>query len=344
MLAAVLTTVLLAGPAPAQSAGVDLDWEAPAGCPSQGVVLSRLRTIVGKSVDGASRLRAHGRVVRADAGYRLTLKVREGTATIERVIESNSCADLAGAAAIALGLLVRDELAAHDAPGNGEPRAGGSTASGEARAAGAAATSPDATLDGGNTGRREARAPEERLAAEPVKAAARNTRFLLRAPQLGIDVGPLPRPSPTFGLSAGVSFRALELTLGARMGLAQAIWVNGNPTYGAELRRAAFELRGCHMFPSGRFSFAPCLFAALDPLSARGVGDQVSSQTRTTVIFAAGAAALGRVRLGEFLALIASVGAQVELSRPRLVIEGLGDVDQLAPFALTTSTAVEWSL
>jgi hypothetical protein len=57
-----------------------------------------------------------------------------------------------------------------------------------------------------------------------------------------------------------------------------------------------------------------------------------------------GAAAFGRVRLGEFLALVASVGARVQLTRAHIVVEGLDEVAQLTPFAATTSLGVEWVL
>jgi hypothetical protein len=86
------------------------------------------------------------------------------------------------------------------------------------------------------------------------------------------------------------------------------------------------------------------LFSALEALSARGVGDEVTSQTQSTVVLAVGAAALAKVRLGESFALFFSVGGQVETARPELLVDGLGEVATLAPLALTTNAGLEWSL
>ena len=44
------------------------------------------------------------------------------------------------------------------------------------------------------------------------------------------------------------------------------------------------------------------------------------------------------------LAFFAGVTGYLELSRPRLVIEGLGEVRQLAPVAAGAMVGVEWIL
>ena len=67
-------------------------------------------------------------------------------------------------------------------------------------------------------------------------------------------------------------------------------------------------------------------------------------QSQSTLVFAAGGAVFAKLRLGEFLALFASVGAQVETSRPRLTVDGLGDIAKLSPFAATSSLGLEWIL
>jgi hypothetical protein len=93
-----------------------------------------------------------------------------------------------------------------------------------------------------------------------------------------------------------------------------------------------------------RFAAGPCLLAVLDRVTARGVGDQVSSHTRHAAVFAAGAGAIARWQSRPSFALILLLGAQLQLSRPRIVLDGLGEVDQLAPLAFSASTGLEWSL
>lgn len=330
----------------AEQGGVALDWDAPPGCPSRDVVLRRIRAIVGTSLDQATRLRARGQIERNNARYRLTLRVREGERETERIIESNSCTDLAGAAAITLGLLVRAEAAAREAPAGDPSTAETPSASGAepgaaplVEGAPTPKTNPDPNAKAENVPARDLEPP----AANPA-SDQRTWRFILRAPLVGLDVGPLPHPSPTLGLAAGVRFEALELTLGARVGLGQTIWVNDTPAFGADVRRHAADVRACYAFHAQRLAVAPCLLATAALLRASGVGSEVSSRTESTGMFSAGAAALGRLELSELFALVASVGLQVEATRAHVVVEGLREVAHLSPVSVTTNLGLEWSL
>jgi hypothetical protein len=140
-----------------------------------------------------------------------------------------------------------------------------------------------------------------------------------------------------------VRFDAFEATVGARLGSSQTIWKGGTPTYGAKVGRATGELRGCYAFSSKHFRVAPCLLLAVDRLTAQGVGEQTVSETSHAAAFAAGVGAVGSLLLGNSWAIVVHVGGQTELSRSRIVIEGLGQVTQLSPFAFAASAGVEWS-
>lgn len=301
--------------------------------------MQRLRSIVGASLDEAERVRAQGRIERWNGRYRLILKTQVAAADSQREIEAVSCSDLAGAAAVALALLVRDEAATRNSSTSGVSANEQATAT--EPPAKPASSEPAAERDATKP---SAATPEPPREAPPNTSAERTTRFLLRAPLIGLDVGPLPRPSPNLGLAAGVRFDAFELTLGARIALAQTTWVNGVPDYGAELRRVATELRGCYAFRSAELALAPCVLVALDPITASGVGAEVSSQTSTTLVPALGVAAMGSVQLAARWALIASLGLQVQTARPRINVEGLGEVTQLSAFAFSASTGIELSL
>ena len=347
-LSAALAAFAPAGRARAEQGGVALDWEAPPGCPSRDVVLRRIRTIVGPSLDQASRLRARGRIERNNARYRLTLKIGEGEADAERVIESNSCADLAGAAAVTLGLLVRAEVEARQTPtrdtsSSEGPRAPGtepgSTAAPET--ASPPKANPQQVPKAENLVTREPGPPPT---PEPVAGSGGSFRLLLRAPLVGLDVGPLPELAPTFGLAAGVRFESLELVLGARVGLGQTIWGDETHAYGADVRRDTAELRACYAFGAQRISVAPCLLTSVALLTAEGVGSEISPRTQHTTMFAAGVGVQGRVQLADFFALVASLGLQLEATRAHVVVEGLREVAELAPLSVTTHAGIEWSL
>ncbi|MGC4090003.1 MAG: hypothetical protein QM756_19365 [Polyangiaceae bacterium] len=337
--------------------GLDLEWDAPSGCPSREAVLKRLRSIVGASVEQGRPLQAQGRIERNGTRFRLTLRLREGDADTVRVIESNACAELGGAAAVTLGLVMRDGISAGVPAPNGTNN--GSSSSSD--------TGTPATLsssaDGTTTPNKPEPKPDTKVeppkpektappadnppkppepTAAPTEAAA--THFVLQIPLLGVDVGPLPKPSPTFGLAAIVRHGAWDFGAGARLALAQTIMVDKTPAYGAEVSRLALELRVCRALGLGRFDLAPCVFGAAERLSAQGVGAEVIANTGHQLGLGAGASALARLRLGRSVALVASAGGQVELTRPHAVIEGLGEVTQVAPFALVVNGGLEWAL
>jgi hypothetical protein len=335
-----------------QSGGLELTWRAPSGCPSREVVRDRVRALVGPSVDNASRLHAEGEITRTNGKYRLSLRVRvrEAAADTERVIESDSCADLAGAAAVALGLLMRSEVESqhkatqeNTAPDSGQNAANASTQDN-------ATTSKPSAPDNTNPAPAPVPAPvpvpvpdEDKPSDATHVSDGGGARLLLRAPLFGVDVGPLPKPSATLGLAAGVRFDAFALTLGARAAFNQTAWADDTIAYGANIGRATAELRGCYGVRSERFELSPCLLFALDRISARGVGDAVISESQSVAALAAGVGVVGGIRLNPAWALVVLLGGQLELTRARIVADGLSEITQLAPFAFAASTGVEWS-
>src|SRR6185436_12485578 len=100
--------------------------------------LERIRAIAGSLTQRESRLRADGTITKEDGHFHLRLVVRDGELVGERNIVTDSCEDLAGAAAVALGLLLRSETPLTErelgggvtagSPGAGEPAAANSPA------------------------------------------------------------------------------------------------------------------------------------------------------------------------------------------------------------------------
>jgi hypothetical protein len=113
---------------------------------------------------------------------------------------------------------------------------------------------------------------------------------------------------------------------------------------GAELDRMTGQLVICRAWRSGPFELAPCLGLALEHLTARGFGQRVSPESRQAVWPAPSAGAVAEWYPVQFLALFAGLTGYLELSRPRLVIEGLGEIRQLSPVAAGAVIGVEWIL
>lgn len=307
----------------------------------------KLDALLGEAAAKKSRLRAEGRIVRVDGHYRLTLTVHDQDGTRDRTIESDACGDLAGAAAVTLGLLLRGE-AGPAAAGTGLP--GGAGAEDPNAGAGAdtdaRATTPEASPTDAKGPKSSASAVVPASESEPEtqkSAPSRRWNVLLRVPSAHLDLGRLPKPS--FGLGGGVGFRHGDWRLGfsGRIFFDQTLWSNlASPDAGAQVSRAVLEVWACRGFGLGAFELSPCVTAGLDHLVARGVGTDVTPQSATSNSALLGGGAFVHYHLAEWLALVASAGLGVETARPTLTISGLGHVQALGPLVFSLGLGPEW--
>ncbi|HEX6278123.1 MAG TPA: hypothetical protein VFZ53_33995 [Polyangiaceae bacterium] len=328
-------------------AEMTLRWEAPAACPQRAEVLDRIRALTGSSRDKTDELAVEGSIERADGRFSLTLLVRDGREVRKRVIASERCADLAGAAAVTLALLLGIDVSAADTDGGAAPLA--------APDAGTSSTSADAAAENARDGGLDQ--PSATPAAVPPKETAssdtpsttteppssRAWNVVVRAPFGSVETGPLPHPAFAVGLGIGARYDAWQVMLTGRISPDQRVAApQPNETSGADLARTAAELSGCYGFRSRAVEIAPCATVTLEHVTAQGYGDGVSPRSEGAFWPALGVGAIGRVYPWDFLALFAGVGGAVELSRPRLVIEGLGTVSELEPVAAGASFGAEW--
>lgn len=79
-------------------------------------------------------------------------------------------------------------------------------------------------------------------------------------------------------------------------------------------------------------------------LTAQGFGQGVAPEVRRALWAAPSAGAVAQWHALKSLAFFAGATGYLELSRPRLVIEGLGEVSQLGPVAVRIMTGAEWIL
>lgn len=327
------TTALAATPVAAQQlSGPELSWEAPAGCPQLGEVRARIETIAGSAVKRETRLQAQARVTRAGGRYHLRLILREGELTGERNITSDSCEDLAGATAVALGLMLRSE-----APLTENALRGGADTHAADTPGAASAEEP---------GGPAASAPTEETPESPsVQAASsgRHWRALVRAPVIVAELGPLAEPSFGFALGVGGRYDEWRFLLSGQLWLSQTVDGTELPAYGARLGRQAAALTVGRGFRVGRGELAPCLTLALERITARGTGAGVVPSDAQAVWLGVGVGVQGSLELWQALALFADLGGRVETSRPLIAIDGLGNVRQLGPVALDAAFGLEWT-
>jgi hypothetical protein len=364
--------VALAAPVPALAQSeFAFSWDAPPNCPQESAVRERLRSL-GAELKRPGRLEVEGHIVRSGERYELTLAVHEGNVVRKRTMTSDSCADLAGAAAVALGLILRSSSsgAASDAtaPGtaaNGDEgtdsrakkatdaeteRASAASAAGSATgrnsgstakaSAGAAAKSPS----NDEHEKSEANAHEQAEGASHSGTPSGNRRLhaLLRAPFVTLDVGRLPKPSGALG--AGLGFRYDEwhfLAIG-RIFKGQTVSAPDAPNIGAHVNRGTLEFWACRGWRSGAWELAPCLDVGLERLATHGTGGDVAAQSDTVVSLVLGAGGLARLEVSSFLALVGSLALGFETSRPSLVLGEFGPVHELGWAQISFGLGPEW--
>jgi hypothetical protein len=358
-------------PAPARAQGeVDLAWTAPAECPQRDAVRQRIRALADPALRDAGQIRAEGRIVRIDARYRLTLSVRDQGELRERTIDAESCVDLGGAAAVALGLLVRkspEQPGVSTSPGtSGDATAKGpgegttGSAPSSDKNSGAATQKPPPVVPAtaspsGKTpekpGAESEKDPEEPESPntgdvpspyEDVSRPSGRIEPILRAPVIAWDFVRLPKPSFGLGGGLGIRYGAWRFVGSGRFVFNQTWLMPGSADAGAEVSRAVLDVSACFGLRSGRLEFAPCLTAGLDRVSARGTGAGVSPRSQYAISAVLGAAGAAHLYVFESMAILASVGVGVETSTPHLVVEGLGEVGQLRPVLVSVGVGPEW--
>jgi hypothetical protein len=341
---------------------INLRWDAPAGCPQESDVRDRIQNLLGTGRQ-SSHLRAEGTIARLDKRYRLDLVVRVRDLVGTRSIESSSCEDLAGAAALEIGLLIHSAEAAAEPsrpstqPQTSSPVRGADTAQLHSNGTDASPsqetsnTSPTERASKG--GKSESKTEAESAAKEqpPVAESQRAWHGLVQAPVIELGVGPLPQAARGIGLSLGLEYASWQLQLKGITWQRQNVPAPGVLGYGADVDRVGAAFWGCREFRGFRFGFSPCITVGMERVSATGTGLAISN-TQHAIGMTAGAGAQGRVYLARWIRLLMAVGGQIELSRPQITINGEGapyssnqfKLYQFAPAALAVGLGLEWIL
>jgi hypothetical protein len=338
------------------NAALDLLWSAPPECPSRDDVQNRLRAVAGSRLDQTSGLSAEGRISRVDGRFQLTLLLRDSVKVRKRVIESDSCAALAGAAAVTLSLLLGIdaraleprasdqqgvELSQQTGSNTGDQGAGERDEASDAEANGRRNGAP-----GGRADRPAERSPalSEDAVTPDGSAAKRRWAVAMRAPVVVADLGPLPHPALGLGLGVGMRYESWRVLLAGNLFAAQTVNVpDQGSALGAELKRMTGQIVICRGSRWRRFEVSPCLGLALEHMSVRGFGEGVSPSTSQAVWPAPSMGAVAHWHAMESLAFFTGATACLELSRPHVVIEGLWELAQLSRTAVGLAAGLEWS-
>jgi len=319
-------------------------------------------------------VRAEGAITRVDGRFRLELVVRAADSMGTRTLEAKACDDLAGAAAVELGLLVHSFEATRTAePAASQPAGTSSVGSGDAGGAAAdasAASSAGATGESGGTppagmtggGQRRAEGDAERATSEGDARGSRATpprrwRLLVQAPVGAFAIGSLPKPGVGWGVAAGIEVAAWRFQLMATSWLGQNVSATSFPGYGADVERRGANLLTCRGWRWSWLDLSPCLTVGIARASASGTGAAVMAIRRHATLASAGGGIQARKAVTSWLRLVTLVAVEAQFVRPRLAIDGLGPLDpearasappvqivRFAPASLTATLGLEWAL
>lgn len=319
---------------------LDLAWEAPEECPSGLSVSKQVRSLAGDS-SGGSPWQATGRIERRGARYQLTLTLRRGNEIRERKMESTSCEDLAGAAAVALGLLLRKEQPPPSSATDGAAAGPTGSHTGDSHTGDATSTPAPASTD-----KRAAAVAQKPGAVSPeetdVHSRQRRWNVLVRAPFGTGAWGQLSRPALALGGGLGFRYDDWRVTAQGRIFEDTALWSEVLPSIGTTVKRMAADITGCREWRANRFAFGPCLTVGVSFFRARGKGPHVIAQSRRVGVAALGAGADARVLLTSWLAAFGDATVAAETSRPALSITEFGEVTRLGPVDFSLTLGGEW--
>jgi hypothetical protein len=316
---------------------IQLRWVAPPGCPQLADVRARIHQLAGGTPMDGDPIQAEATVVRTPSGrLHLTLVVRTGDSVGRREIEADACADLAGATAVNVALLLRSApqptAAARD--GASPPSVDGA----REQPATAHATSPPSA---------RTRAASQANPAAPLAALEHPSRAwhgLVRLPLMAARIGLLPSASWGAALAIGIQVEHWSIRIDGGVWLRQTLPAANMLDVTAHVDRVTLGLWACHGFSIGALELAPCAGLALQHIWTRGAGAHIDARTAQATWPAPGLGGQARWPLTRWLGLAASVDVQAQTARPSIMVDGVGRIGHLGPLAITFLLGSEWIL
>ncbi|MEM6991389.1 MAG: hypothetical protein AAF721_12850 [Myxococcota bacterium] len=312
---------MLAGAAPAEPPGFELQWTAPATCPSQAEVDRRIESNLRTSTASDVDVYAEADVSETDGEFRLALRFRDVSG--ERVVTSRDCRELADAAAFIVSIAIDPTLT--PAPPQPEP-----PPEPEPEPEPVVAPAPPV--------------PPPRPAA-PVATPGEPDPNLRRGQLVvridgGPSLGALPALGGSLGVAIGGQLGRARVEAVGRFHFPQEQALAAVPDAGARFMVGVAAQRGCAVPAVSRVEFPLCAGIELGSIRATGFGvDAPQTEHRLW-----GAIALSPsivVRFGS-VALWGGVDVAPLWVRPRFEIRGGGTVHRMGPVMGRALAGVEF--
>lgn len=299
---------------PSATVAVELDWQAPRGCPEERDVQATIARLVGQPLaseraGAGSSTQVHAVVRTRPEGFEVELHTRHGAAEEHRTFAAPRCEALADATALIVAVALRplETAAASTTASEAAPDPAPSVAP----PAVAPPRRPPAAATPVPTARAPAAAPPA-----PASPAAANARAIggALAVTAGPAVGVLPGVAAQLAAVLALRGRRWRVEAGGTYWFPRTAGTADQPT--VEIGLGSGTVRGCYVFARARLELPLCAGAELGAMRGRGQGVGVLSKTSRSLWAAAHAGPGLTWRLGPWAAVRLAVDAIVALRQP----------------------------
>jgi hypothetical protein len=281
---------------------LELTWQAPAECPDQPRLLAQIAALLPPRGEPPKRLQANATAEHVgDDRWILRLRLVSETGVEQREVVGDSCRALVDALAVMLALQL-----------------------------GPTAEEPERVVK-----------PEPPVTAlappppPPPRKVAPRSRWQLGISGVG-DSAALPRFALGARADVGWSHERWYLGLGASAWLPQEQALATGHTGSGRFRWLAATAMGCHASWGSALRLGPCVALEMGELSAKSSKVKAPAHASELWLAALGGVGFG-VPLGSTWLFTSNLSVVVPLTRPRFVIEGIGDVHQPRPIGARSS-------
>jgi len=280
--------------------GLELRWSAPAECPTEREVLRSVEQLLAGG--STTELRADARVDKRAEGFVLALGWSTRDASATRVLEGESCQELAQAAALMLALAAEPKAPLPSSPGSNPDTSGGRP------------TQPAEPLPASIATPGAAAGPDR--VASPRPTDARLTLSVRTG--AAVDAGSLPRASVGVLGGAAIRLGAPSLRLDASVFAPKE---EEKPFGGGRFGLGTAALAACYAFSLGVVELEPCAAAELQVVASRGLRLR-SHEERAALLLRLGAGVEVDLELTRSLGVFAGIWGLWAPARPRFVVDG----------------------
>lgn len=362
LLAALCLGATERSPSPRGSEGIEFRWEAPPACPNEVSVRTAIERHVGRPLAEIRdrRLSIIATAHNDESRWSLTIFTVSPDGTRERSLRHSQCILLADAAAVLVALTIDPQVLSRLDPAALELLAGSQIPAAEPTSAPSPApvatqtSSPPSTEEPIPVQTLEpAPAPAQPPAPAPATSPAAPSPPPRSPTQRRLDprgaarlasslgFGDLPSVGGGLGLALALRLRRFQVELTGGTWFLRSIRLDLPGSSGAVFDLWTVALRGGYVVPAGKWFEVPLLLGAeAGQIHVRGVELVGAADTRTPWLAFALAPGLTFVPRPA-VAVVLGIDLLVPATRPRFVVEDVGEIFRSQPVAIRAALGVE---